>query len=487
MNHALIFSVKTRMEGPRFAGQYRIAHLLRENGWDCEVIDFTGRWSLINLKYLAMTRLTPKTKFIGFGHLFSYWSPLLEEFCLWVKQKYPWVVVLSGSSVLPSFESKAIDYFIQGFGEHATLILLKYLFSNGERPIFKDFHGKKVIEANTHYPAYPMNSLMIKYEDRDLLQPEEWLAIETARGCKFECDFCNFPVLGVKGDYSRDAEDFREHLVEAYDRFGITRYVISDETFNDRTEKVTKFADVVDTLNFKPEFVAYIRADLLISRPMDRVELARMNVSGQYYGIESFNKLAARAVSKGMSSPKVKQGLIDVRKYFEENLHSEYQGCISLICGLPGEDLASLEETKQWMIANWKGQAYSSFFLNIPKSDAMKPSKISSQYEKYGYVEMTAEEVARRSKETGIPVIYGHEAVYGWGDFEKLYYGQEMMWKNDQMDIFDAFGKFDEFKEMLHSGDFKYDPFDNGHDVIQALKVDGMDFPDYYVQKKLNM
>ena len=104
-------------------------------------------------------------------------------------------------------------------------------------------NGRPLLSANDQYSAFPMKSLNVIYEDRDYIQPYEWLGIEFARGCKFSCDFCNFPVLGVKGDYSRDADDFGIQIKDAYDRFGVTNYLVADETFNDRTEKIAKFAD----------------------------------------------------------------------------------------------------------------------------------------------------------------------------------------------------------------------------------------------------
>ena len=116
-----------------------------------------------------------------------------------------------------------------GFGEGALLELLKYLFSNGPLPKFSLLSAVgKAISANDVYPSFPMNSLMIKYEDRDFIQPYEWLGVEFARGCKFACAFCSYPVLGVKGDYSRDAKDFELQMRDAYDRFGITKYYVSD-------------------------------------------------------------------------------------------------------------------------------------------------------------------------------------------------------------------------------------------------------------------
>ena len=373
----------------RSVGVYRIAHYLRENNWDAEVIDFASAWSLDELKLLATSRIDKQTKFISFSHMFSVWSDTLEQFAFWLKETYPCIPLLSGSGISPQFKSNALDYYVQGFGEKALVELLKYLFSNGTRPRFNlaKANNKPLLSANDQYPSFPMPSLNVIYQDRDFIQPYEWLGIEFARGCKFACAFCNFPVLGVKGDYSRDAEDFRIQVQDAYDRFGITNYLVSDETFNDRTEKITKFADVVEKLNFTPWFTGFVRPDLIISRPNDREELLRMGFLGHHYGVESFNHEAVKSVGKGMHPDKIKQGLIDVKEYFETHGTNRYRTLLTFILGLPGETEDDLSQTTNWLLNNWQGQAWTPFVLEIPIGELNRLSKMSLDYSKYGYKE----------------------------------------------------------------------------------------------------
>jgi len=386
----LLFSAATAGAGTRSLGVNRIAHVLRDLGWDAEVIEWAGKWQLEQLKNLAKLRITSDTKFIGLSVLFTGdWSQNLEEFVLWIKQEYPHLQIISGGQGKKVFCTLA-DYHIYGFGEIALVELLKYLFSNGSRPRFELLPGssRKTIDAISSYPAYPLDSYMVKYEDRDFIVPGETLTIEFARGCKFSCDFCNFPVLGVKGDYSRSSDDFREQVVDAYDRFGVTSYNVADETFNDRTEKITKFADVVQTLPFTLWFNGFIRADLLVNRPRDREELLRLNMINQFYGIESFNSTAAKAVGKGMNRDKLKNGLIDIRKYYETHGHKQYRGTLSFIVGLPGETEEDILETRQWSRTHWRDQWLEIYPLWMVREEYTKPSKISVNYRDYGYTEI---------------------------------------------------------------------------------------------------
>jgi radical SAM superfamily enzyme YgiQ (UPF0313 family) len=486
MNHCLLFSV-TDKGLARSLGVYRIAHHLRTEGWDAEVIDWAMRWQLDELKQLVRSRVTADTKFFGFSHMFSLWNDTLEEFCKWLKDTYPDIVLISGSGVHPQFESKHFDYYIQGFGENALIVLLKWLYGNGTRPWFslEKYQGKNIIAANERYPAFPMKSLMVKYEDRDFIQPGEWLTVEFARGCKFACDFCNFPVLGVKGDYSRDADDFREQLVDAYDRFGITNYLVSDETFNDRTEKITKFADVVETLPFDPWFSGFIRADLLISRPKDKEELLRMNFLGHHYGVESFNHTAAKAVGKGMHPDRIKQGVVDIRNYFETHGRKLYRGTMSFIIGLPGETIPEIENTLEWLKGNWRGQSIVPFVLEIPVGELDQLSKMSLNYKQYGYREMSNTALIERSN--------SHVQVAK----------DLLVWENDHMNVYQAHELHKKlYKEMYDSGnDFRPAIWELSflgpeHDLLERLSITQSEIYKYnkieynvkrYIDKKLSI
>ena len=334
MNHCLLFNIVTceRLATNRTNGIYRIAHVLRENGWDAEVIDFALDWTFDELKQLALSRCTSNTKFFGTSHLFGWWDPKMDVFFQWAKSKWN-IKIISGSSVNPLFNSTTIDYYITGFGENGILQTLKWLFSNGERPKFWLNTGKKIINANIDYPSLPMKDLSIHYEARDFIQPHEWLTMEFSRGCLFKCDFCNFPLLGVKEDTSRDADNFDLEMRMNYDKWGVTCYSASDETFNDRPSKIRKFADVCEKLPFEPFFAGFARADLLINRPNDRIDMARMGFRAHHYGVESFNYESAASVGKKFDSDRLKEGLIDLKNYFKNTGNGLYRGTMSLIVG----------------------------------------------------------------------------------------------------------------------------------------------------------
>jgi len=487
MRHSLFFNLSNFPLSQRPLGAYRIAHWLREHNWDVEVVEYALFWKLEELKELVKSRVTKNTVFVGLSHLFYAWTSEFDLFLSWIKTEYPQIKIISGSAANPGFESTNIDYYIRGYGEYAILELLKYIDGNGVCPIFnlKFFGDKKVIDAIHQYPAYPMNSLMVKYEDRDYIQPNEWLGIEFSRGCKFQCAFCNYPILGVKGDYSRDAEDSRIQLQDTYDRFGVTNYVVADDTFNDRIEKITKFAQSVEKSNFNPYFTGFIRADLLAVDSNQKHELARMNFNGHYYGIESFNQPSAKSIGKGMNTDRIKDAILDAKNYIGD----KYRATIGLIIGLPEETETTVEKTKQWLIDNWQGQNFISWGLEIYNPNGVENlSKMSLNYADYGYT-------------------YTNKSPDRQGVISEKYdpLGERFIWKNKDMDFYKANEIANQLNNLHTEYDFRATPFDlhtlqlanpnltltdilnkKSIELLDHNSIDKQEFVRNYINKKLS-
>ena len=390
MNHALIFNVH-EMGNRRPAGAHRIASYLREHEWDVEVIDWPVYWKLEELQELCNSRITSNTVFCGFGCFWGFWNEKFEILAAWIKTKWPNVKHIYGSNTNPRFSSKSIDYYVVGYGEKAIIEVVKSLVGNTNVKLAFDplfFGSKKVISANQSYPAFPMRSLKIIYEDRDHIIPSEWLTTELARGCKFSCKFCNYPILGVKSDHSRDAEDFEIQMRDTYDRFGVTNYYISDETINESTDRLNKYADVVEKLNFTPLYYGFIRADLMVADPGQLEAMTRMRMLGHYYGVETMHHPTGKIIGKGMNPDKLMPGILNAKNILSKV--GPYRGTISLICGLPQETHSTWQKGVQWLKDNWAGEGVNLFALDITTDplDA-KLSYISQNYKQLGYREST--------------------------------------------------------------------------------------------------
>jgi len=386
MFHGLMFSFrKERVE--RGTGAHRIASFLREEGWDVEVVDFCNEWTLEELQELVRSRVTSETKFFGFSSFINWWPLHANLFTAWLKETYPDIVTILGGHGALITDSHNIDYYIDSFGEVAMLELCKHLFGNvifNDKLKFEDVKGKRVIKALHAFPAWNLPTYRNKHEVRDFLQPYEMLVIESSRGCKFKCAFCNFPVLGVKEDTSRSAEDLEQELKYNYDTWGIKNYTFADETFNDRIEKFTKYGPMIQKLDFDPWFMAFMRGDLLIHQKPYWDEIKAMGLGGHFYGVETFNHEAGKIIGKGMNPDKMKEGLLEFKNFLEPE--GIYSGCISLICGLPKETPETYLASIQWLVDNWAPQSIATWYLDLPDIDDPHSnlSAFSTNLTKYG-------------------------------------------------------------------------------------------------------
>ena len=420
MNHALIITganitypvgYSGRDIPVRGTGAHRIASHLRETrDWDVEVLDFIDAWSDEELRDFVDSRVTRNTKWIGFSVFFTYaiyYAPPLvvkhNRLIRYIKKKYPWIKIVVGANKLVNvIRHENVDYFSVGNGEHAIVALCDYFVGNASEPNVKEMTNPfnlidmtnkkfKIIDCFKDYPAFPHKNPRTSYEERDFIQKNEVLTIELSRGCMFKCTFCDYAPLGVKGDHTRDAINFEEELRENYDKWGITRYVLADETCNDRSEKIEKFANVVKTLPFQPQFHGFVRGDLFVKRAReDWDNMITMGFTSHSMGLESFNHASAKSIRKGMSPLIIQEGLIAGEEYFRKNVLSgnHYNGTLSMIAGLPHETFETLDDTADWLNKYWKNQVtmhglYISQHVGHDGIDAV--SEIEKNPSKYGY------------------------------------------------------------------------------------------------------
>lgn len=356
----------------RSFGAHKIAtHLRQQGNWDVEVLDFFSLWSYDELYAFIDSRIHKDTVFVGFSTMFGPQTWQLKKqhrIARYIRKKYPHVALVAGGMQFNCFADVNADYYVKGRGENGIVALLKWLTRSGPMPkmTYIRARGKwnnkryNVVDCVEDYPAHPKPRVQTIYEDRDYILPNETLTTELSRGCRFACRFCHYYPLAVKDDYTRDADDFENEMRDNYDRFGVTNYLLSDETINDRTEKLEKFGAICKSLPFDPVFHGYMRADLLVTRGQREWDAAlEMGIVGHWYGIESFHEKASKFVGKGMKPDRMKQGLFDIEDYFTKNSPTGYfDMSASLIMGLPYEPLESIRATNNWLNEHWSHRLF---------------------------------------------------------------------------------------------------------------------------------
>lgn len=412
-------------------GAHRISTFLRHNGYDTEVIDYIQRWSLEDFKKICEKLVDNRTLMLGVSSNLFYDNNQFNEKLHWFKSVYPNVPIVLGGNHLLSREIDPIDYLIEGYAESALLHLLEYFSGKIQKHEIKwsKFTDRvELIDATADYPYHDTNDLTIEYQDSDFIRHHETLALETARGCIFKCKFCTYPLIGKKkNDFLRDHQTIYDELLYNYETYGVTNYVIAEDTFNDSVEKLENLAAAIRRLPFQPRFASFMRFDLIWSKPWTLELLKEIGICAVYFGIETFNRDDGRLIRKGVDSEKIKEGLL---WWAQEAKNIATQ--VSMIAGLPNSTQEQAWEDNEWLAKSginwWSWSAL--WFTDVNKT--IHTSDFSHNYRDYGYEVMTDEEV-----EAALRKQNNDESVH----YNTKTYRQKMVyWKHpgNNMDFFKA-------------------------------------------------
>jgi hypothetical protein len=326
-------------------GPHILNSWLKHNGHDCKVLDFCSYLTTDQLVTLTEKFITKDTVAIGVST--TFWKKLdvilsdqqtgsykkLPNEPDWVisareilEAKYPnlkWIMGGSG----PDYNFKFDWIHFKGKAEDS---LLKFLDQSTDKKF-------EIANARYHY-----------YDDLGITK-NETLSIELARGCQFVCKFCRYDMIGKKTDtYIRNMDLVYEDLLDNYYKFGTTRYNIVDDTVNESDQKIEKFAEIVNKLPFKLEWVGYNRLDLIGAKRHTIDLLKQTGLRGALFGIESFHPDASKCIGKGWIGKHGKDFLLELREKWDNKIHFS----LSLIVGLPYEPLESVQTTHQYCVDN---------------------------------------------------------------------------------------------------------------------------------------
>ena len=329
---------------------YLLARWIEENGYTCQVIEFTHLFSPEEL--LEHTEMFIDNDTVLIGASSSMWSTWSSELMMniharevpenmhfslsEIKKKFPKIkTVVGGHRFFNNL--KNIDIFdykcVIDYGENWLLKLLDELT---DKPLSQKLK-RKSFDINTH---------RFVFREHDCILPNESLPMEWGRGCIFKCPFCRSPNLGKKsGSDEKSVELMADVFIEMYERFGTTGYYFVDETFNADVNRVENLYKVSQKLSFQLEFVCYTRPDLIDKHPHTIDLLQDAGLRGTLFGIETFHPEASKLVLKPWSAKRGKDFLIDLRNRWNK-VHID----CSLIAGLPGVSKEYHDELSEWFL-----------------------------------------------------------------------------------------------------------------------------------------
>ena len=387
MYHAVIFTGIDMSESTYFRalGAYRIRTELESQGYNVKVIDYFHSLSLEDITDAFKKYVSKETLWVGFSTTFFNTSQLLQdkkEFFTSLREEYNVPFVIGGAKAMVEFLDFA-DIFVTGYADDATLAITKYLDRKDTNLIFKDYKGKKIVDSNHTYDKKDLSSIPVIWKDEDIITPNQSLPMEIARGCIFNCAFCNFPLNNKsKFDYIRAKEDMYAEFMRNYEKFGTTNYWFMDDTYNDSMVKLELMHDVITSLPFKIKFDTYVKPELLVRWP-DQIDLlVESGLRGASFGLESYNKQTRQAIQKGADVEKV----LDAIGNMKQKSKGQVKVQVNLIVGLPHQSEESIRESRERVVTDPNIDLWYWYPLLIHSKEHHEyHSPIDRNPEKYGY------------------------------------------------------------------------------------------------------
>jgi hypothetical protein len=396
-------------------GAYKLAHVLRKNGYKCLVINHFSDYDLSELKQLLQLAVSDKTLAVGFSTTFlrdirvdrspnrptpSYPDLPTNTFCpqgkdfedelidLLRAQNPKIKVIVGGTKVSQHYSNKNADFVCLGYSEVSVLNLLNYLSVGDDlKKSFKNVWGITVLDDKLA-PEYNFSHEDMYWLPEDVVN-HKTLPIEIARGCIFKCKFCSYPMNGKHNlDFIKSEENILYELERNYNEFGIENYLLVDDTFNDHPSKLNFMRKIIKRLKFQPKFWGYHRLDLICTRPSTLPILYDIGVRSMYFGIETMHPVTAKIIGKGFARQKqIKMMELIRSKYPDITIHG------SFIIGLPEESENEVTRTHQQVMSqeiplhSWQFQG----LILTKKEFQTYNSEFDLNYLNYGFQDQGSE------------------------------------------------------------------------------------------------
>ena len=291
--------------------------------------------------------------------------------------------VLGGPDAQDRDYARDYDYVVVGYGDDSVVDLARHLAYKTPLPNSRrSLHGPVLVDDREAL-GYDFANTPMSYQSHDAVMPGETLMTEIARGCIFQCGFCSYPLNGKKKlDFIKNEEILYQEFLENYEKWGVTRYIFVDDTYNDSDRKLEMMSRISKRLPFDLEYWASMRLDLLTAKRSQIDQLYESGCRGYMFGIETLYEKTGKIVGKGGSREK----LIDTINYIKEKYGNSVMLHGSFIFGLPEEPVESMKDTARRLTqGEIKLDSYVFHAFRLMHPGNSYTSKFDREPEKYGY------------------------------------------------------------------------------------------------------
>lgn len=397
-------------------GAYRLATELRKHGYRVLVVEYFSKWlkDKKNLARLLKKSVGEDTLMVGYSSTFfakdegaksdaktyreyhesrrtNPWPTDSDHIRLLnqsIKRLAPRAKIFYGGALAGTVRRRhlredGVDYVVQGLADNVIVEIMDNL--RDDRPLRFNFKDDiKIIDYDLAAHGFDFPNCRTEFVDSDCVESGEMLPLEISRGCMFKCSFCAYPLLGRKkndGAYHKDIESLAQEIKQNHEKWGVFQYMITDDTFNETTDKLLNVKKAIEISGVPVRFSAYLRVDL-IERFPEQIQILRdMGLQSCFVGVETLNGRAGRSIGKTSHSERIKKVLEDMREIWGDdvNVYAHF------ITGLPHETLETMEVWAQWVYD--RSDLIDGFFMhNLQLThERVYPSELGSDPGKYGY------------------------------------------------------------------------------------------------------
>lgn len=352
----------------RYMGPYAVASAVHQNCPDWEVVVVDWFTKIENFHDYIANFINEDTYYIGLSTTFllNTFNPRAQDFNLWftrqrqvddwfskIKEINPDIEFLLGGAITDlfykiHFKTRPEAKFPVAFQKHINYVFNGYAEDTIVEFLNGDLDPNKVYEKNgiffineTKMASTGAKVLKSNYQHSMAIKNGEWLPLEVSKGCRFGCKFCFYDI---RGTLIKDENCLREELLYNYENFGVTGYMLTDDTVNDSPEKINMLHKVIKSLPFKMEWISYCRPDMFSKYPEMWHKMIDMGCKGVFLGVETLDHTAGKLAGKGLDPERMKEILTWMREVAQDDVFI----LASMIIGLPGETRESLYKTAEW-------------------------------------------------------------------------------------------------------------------------------------------
>jgi len=301
---------------------------------DTEIMEFTLQ---NRAEEIVEALLAAQPRIIGFGVYIWNVSEITRVVAL-LKCVAPHItVVLGGPEVSYECDEQEVvrlaNHVITGWGDISFAKLCRELLQ--QRP-----QAQKII-AGIQPPLSEIKLPYAYYSDSDIAH--RTLYVEASRGCPFKCEFCLSSL--DKTAWAFDLDRILDELDKLYQR-GARQFKFVDRTFN---------LNIKDSVRILEFFLArlddklFVHFEVIPDHLPEQLKalIVRFPAGALQFevGIQTLNPEVQALISRKQDTVKAEENLRWLRQESQAHIH------VDLIIGLPGEDVASIADGFDRLIA----------------------------------------------------------------------------------------------------------------------------------------